>query len=459
MMKNQLHLLLLALLVSFGYRAQKTIKVSLSAELTFNRYGNNYMVLDDSLGYYEYSLRKQVWERKPLQLQLEIPFQDFKERFVPISIDKGVYYFVSSGCGIIYELRNGLLRRIDQSFDHKNQFESAMYEYRHKVYMFGGYGLFEVKNTHTFYEPVNREWFQVAHRSETMPDKRSNPYRVKQGNNLYIMGGLQRRFNQVNRLNDIWQFNMKTKEWRLLGELSPDFVERTRIRGFLQNKDYSIFTYNDKLTILQLEANKYYTYKSPFYWNINRVIASFDRKYLLVARHNSNTQDQLQIKITKLKSMLIGVPKENYLYKPVSIFKQISFDTYLWISILLNIGFFFLLFYVRRITKTTWYRPKKPVLLRNDFSEMEWVVLKLIQNREELELSALNDFFDEPGLSHETLKKRRESFLKALRIKLALLTRRDVDTLLPESKHALDKRMKIISWNKDLLISAIDSEN
>jgi hypothetical protein len=83
---------------------------------------------------------------------------------------------------------------------------------------------------------------------------------------------------------------------------------------------------------------------------------------------------------------------------------------------------------------------------------MEWVVLQLIQEKEELELSALNDFFDEPGLSHETLKKRRESFVKALRIKLALLTRRDVETLLPESKHSLDKRMKIISWNKDMEI-------
>ena len=97
--------------------------------------------------------------------------------------------------------------------------------------------------------------------------------------------------------------------------------------------------------------------------------------------------------------------------------------------------------------------PKKPILTRADFSEMEWVVLKLIQDKEELELSALNDFFDEPGLSHETLKKRRESFVKALRIKLALLTRRDVETLLPESKHPLDKRMKIISWNKDLEIN------
>ena len=452
-MKKQLHFLLLALLVSFGYGAQQTIKVSSNARMTFNRYANSYMVLDDSLGYYIYHLGKKVWERKPVQMNLEIPFEDFRARFLPISIDHDTYYFVSTGCGVIYELKNGKLRRIDQSFEHKNQFESAMYEYRHKVYMFGGYGMFEVKNTHTFYEPINREWFQVEHSSKVQPDKRSNPFRIKQGTHLYIMGGIQQSFNQVKRLNDIWRFDMDSKEWRFLGELNADIVERLRMRGFVQNKDYGIFTYNDKLTIVQLNGNKYFTYKSPSYWNISRVIPSFDRKYLLVSRHNSNAQDQLNISVKKLDDMLIGLPKENYLYKPISLFKQVPHDTYLWISILFNLGFFFLIFYLRRITKTTWYRPKKPILTRADFSEMEWVVLKLIQDKEELELSALNDFFDEPGLSHETLKKRRESFVKALRIKLALLTRRDVETLLPESKHPLDKRMKIISWNKDLEIN------
>jgi len=80
------------------------------------------------------------------------------------------------------------------------------------------------------------------------------------------------------------------------------------------------------------------------------------------------------------------------------------------------------------------------------------VVLLLIKETQELELSALNSYFDQPGLSYETLKKRRESFIKALRIKLALITRRDVESLLPESKHPLDKRMKVIRWNNELEI-------
>jgi hypothetical protein len=156
--------------------------------------------------------------------------------------------------------------------------------------------------------------------------------------------------------------------------------------------------------------------------------------------------------------MLIGVPKENFLYRPISKFKLIPSETYLWLSIILNIILFFLLFYIRRITKTAWYKPRNPELTRADFTELEWIIIQLISKQGELELSALNDYFDEPGLSYETLKKRRESFLRALRIKLALLTRKDVEDLLPESKHPLDKRMKIIKWNNELIISEEDKD-
>lgn len=449
-MKKQLHFLLLALLVSFGHAAQKSIKVSSNALLTFNSYAKAYLVLDDSTGYYTYTLSQKKWVRHPMQAILELPFADFKARFIPISIDSDKYYFVQNGCGLVYELSKGVLRRIDNSYDQKNQFEAAVYEFRHKVYMFGGYGLFEVKNTHTYYEPLDKEWFQVEHFSEEQPPKRTNAFRIKQGDDLYILGGYQLNFNKNKRLNDIWRFDMRRKTWEQLGELSPDIINRLRTRGFVPNKDYSIFTYNDKLTMVQLLANKYYTFKSPVYWNVNRVVPSFDRKYLLVSRHNSNDQNVVKLTVQPLSKMLIGVPKENYLYKPLSLFKKISYDTYLWISLILNLVFFFLLFYVQRITKTKWYKPKKPVLLKNEFSEMEWEILLKIKQHDELELSSLNDYFNENGLSFETLKKRRESFIRALRIKLALYTRRDIEDLLVESKHPLDKRMKIIKWNSDI---------
>ena len=454
-MTTTLRCLLLLLLAPLGYRAQQTIKVSSKAQMVYSKYDQSYLVLDDSTHYYTYALRQGVWKKHNLHIALdpELTFEQFRGRFYPIAVAKNRYVFVMDGCGMVFALKNDTIRRIDNSYDQKNQFNSAVYEHDGQVFMFGGYGLFEVKNTHTFFDFVSKEWFQVFRNTKECPSGRCSVYFIKDPKALYVLGGVEQHFSEYKICNDIWRFDLRQQNWKLLGELNADFVKRTEIRGFVQNNDYRLFHSNNKLTLVDVAKNKYYSYVSSRYFTFNRMIADKDMKRILVAAHPSVSSDQLTLQVKSLDEILEGRPVEYYLYKPISLFKQVPHDTYLWISILFNLGFFFLIFYLRRITKTTWYRPKKPILTRADFSEMEWVVLKLIQDKEELELSALNDFFDEPGLSHETLKKRRESFVKALRIKLALLTRRDVETLLPESKHPLDKRMKIISWNKDLEIN------
>jgi hypothetical protein len=454
-MKNPLFLLFVFLFLSFGLSAQQTIKVSSKAQMAYSKYDNSYLVLDDSAHYYTYALTEGKWKKHKVHIALDttMPFEQFKNRFHPIAVAKKRYLFVMDGCGMVFALKNDTIRRIDHSYDQKNQFNSALYAYRGQVFMFGGYGLFEVKNTHSFYDNHANEWFQVFRNTRECPSGRASTYYIKDRSSLYILGGVEQRFSNRKICNDIWCFDMKRKTWKLLGELNADFVKRTRTRGFIQHKDYHIFHSDNKLTLVDISKNKYYSYVSSRYFTFYRMLPDAQLKNILLGVHPSISSELLTLKVRPFRSVLVGRPQEYFLYKPISIFKQVSLATYLWISILLNLGFFFLVFYIRRISKTTWYRLKKPVLQRQDFSELEWLILQLIKEKQDLELSALNDFFDEHGLSHETLKKRRESFMRSLRIKLALLTRRDVDTLLPESKHPLDKRMKMISWNKELEIN------
>jgi hypothetical protein len=62
----------------------------------------------------------------------------------------------------------------------------------------------------------------------------------------------------------------------------------------------------------------------------------------------------------------------------------------------------------------------------------------------------LNEYFNEAGLSFETLKKRRETFVKSIRIKIAMITRKPIEEILVETKNNVDKRMKIIHWNDEI---------
>lgn len=443
----------LAFLLPLALQAQAVLKVSRQAKLTYSKYDAAFFVIDDSTHYYTYKPKQARWQKHTLHIVLKdsLNFTKFKARFYPLAVGEAHYLFIQDGCGMVYELKCDTLKRIDRSYDQKNQFCSAIYAFNGQVYMFGGYGLFEMKNTHTSFEYTAKEWFQVIRNTNLCPQPRSTPYFIQQQKVLYILGGVQKHFNSNKLLTDIWQFDHSTTKWKLLGELNPDFIHRTTVRGFTQNKDYQIFHSGNKLTIVDILNNKYYSYISNKYLPMLRLIPDASMRSILVVSHAASDAAYLQVK--KKEAILYGNPTEYYLYKPISLFKQIPSETYLWISILLNLGFFFLLFYIRRLSKTSWYKPKNPVLERAEFTEVEWAALKLIKETQELELSALNSLFDEPGLSYETLKKRRESFVKALRIKLALLTRRDVESLLPESKHPLDKRMKVIRWNNDLEIS------
>lgn len=434
--------------------AQQALKVSPDVKMVYSDFDKQFFVIDDSTHYYTFQPGQKFWKRHDVCIELDLnwTFEEFKQRFYPMAIGKQHYLFVLDGCGLVYELKNDTIKRIDQSYDQKNQFQSAVYAYNGQVYMFGGYGLFEVKNTHSYFDVNAKEWFQVYRNTKQCPPPRMSPYFIQMKKDLYVLGGVEKKFNYTKLYQDIWHYDLKTKKWQLLGELNPDFIRRTRIRGFVQNKDYQIFHSNNQMTLVDVAHNRYYSYMSGRYFPLSRIIPDANLNWVLTAHHNSNNGASNYLKVQKLKRILYGNPKEHFLYKPISIFKQIPYETYLWASILTNIFLFFLLFYIRRITKTAWYKPKNPILERKEFTELEWKVLLLIKENNELELSALNDYFDEPGLSYETLKKRRESFVRALRIKLALLTRRDVDQLLQESKHPLDKRMKIIRWDKDLEI-------
>jgi hypothetical protein len=142
----------------------------------------------------------------------------------------------------------------------------------------------------------------------------------------------------------------------------------------------------------------------------------------------------------------------------VSILKLFPKEDYLWISLILNFFLFTLLFYIRRMHKLTFLNRGQKKLSKSDFTKSEWEVMCLIQENGEMELSALNEYFNEAGLSYETLKKRRETFVKNMRIKIAMITRKPFEEILPETKHSVDKRMKIIHWNEDIELD-IDTDS
>lgn len=420
----------------------------------YNAANHSYYLFDDSTHYWVYPIQKGYWIKKPLKIQLEMSWKQLKEEFQVQAVNANTLYFVYNGCGVVYELKNGTLQRIDKSYPHKNQFGASVFTYRNKMHFFGGYGLFRTKNLITVFEPHASEWFEVNNANfDVRPPSRQAAQHQMVGKQLYIWGGIGRRGMRDDYLIDMWRFDFKKRTWQFFGELNPWFEELTKNMNTSVKVPTTWFTSRETLVHTDLKQNKIFSYQSPNFFTYQLILPDQKQTHFLLLSKPTNV-NQYSAKVVNSQQLTLGIhPDEQYFYKKLSLLKTIPVDTYLWLSALLNVILFFLLFYIRRVHKTNWYKRRHAVLNASDFSDLEWRCLCLIHQHGSIELSALNDLFDEEQLSFETLKKRRESFVKALRTKVALLTALDFDDVLYETKHPMDKRMKIINWGNELEIN------
>ncbi len=425
------------------------MNVSERAQLTYNKARNEFFVMDDSTHYWTQKPRSKKWVKHPFHFEGTESFKSVMEMTRVVAVNKSTYYFVHESCGNVYALYHDTLKRIDHSFPHRNQYGGIMFPWNNSVSMFGGYGFFEVKNVFTRYEPKAKEWFEIIVNSKDLPSPRTSPAFFVGKNELFIMGGMNRNHLQNVTLNDCWTFDFKKRQWNKKGELHEDLVENIPIFSQEINLPNDVLRYSDRLIEFDLPNNKWALYKNPFFLNMGKIVADANRSHLMYVLRSSNglTREIHVQAFSELKSVKMG---EFPIYQKISVFKLFPKEDYLFLSLTLNFILFMLLFYIRRMHKMKFLQRAQKKLLKTDFTTTEWEMMCMIQKHGEMELSALNEYFNEVGLSYETLKKRRETFIKNIRIKIALVTRKPIEEILVESKHQVDKRMKIIHWNEDI---------
>ena len=438
-------------------KSQKQLVLSNKVLSCYSPEANAYYVFDDSTHYWQYQIKRGVWEAKPFKIQLQMPWAHFKDEFLVQAVGHNKLYFIARGCGIVYELKNQVFKRIDVSFDHKNQFGANVFNYHNKVHFFGGYGYFRTKNLITYFEPSSLEWFEVVNSNyEVRPPTRQAAQSIFLGSKLYVWGGKGRRGMDDEPLIDMWCFDFKTRTWNFFAEINQNYKKFAQYNYPMGNLPQEWFNSLEYIVHTDVRNNKITSYQHPRFLTYQNLLPNKNAHFFLVLNRTTNSPTTKANVLSKA-ALLAGTQKqEQFFYKKLSIFKKIPLDSYLWFSLLLNLILFLLLFYIRRVHKTDWYKRRNAILKSSDFSDLEWRCITLIHQHGSIELSALNDLFDEEQLSFETLKKRRESFIKALRTKIALLTALDVDDILFETKHPVDKRMKVINWSDQLEINPKD---
>lgn len=444
--------LLLLLLSPIFIHSQKRLALNHINAFAFYDYNEKaFCVLDDSTFLWKYNQQAVKWEKKPIKLNIEMPFEQFLLDFIPMSEKGTPVYFVYNGCGVVYSLKNNTIKRHDHSFYHMNQFEGAFFMDEGEPRVYGGYGLFTSKNIITRYDTIEREWF-VLNAINNPPPSGVRSFIQQNKDYYYVFDGFSLNQNKYKKLSKLYQFDKSSKKWTIIGAIDNGITGRKLEDPYEQYQNYKSFysCFPNMIVSYDFEKMHYKKYKlnsSRIYRNIINV----DSLFMLV-------------KINSKPSLYVEISNDSFLYQLDLIqgnilLKESSFiDQFKW-----QIGFILIILIVLFIaTRKNNNRRKKQLISSNEqtndslideFNSTEKELIHLLIKFHEtgLEISHINDLVNHDQPSIDTLKKRRETLLKELRYKLAAKFNIPQEEIFIEERMKADKRMKLLFLNEIVL--------
>ena len=388
-------------------------------------------VIDDSSQMLLISLESKKVERRPIHLDKQITFKQLLTEYVPLSEKGSPIYFVDRGCGYVLQLRNDSIVRIDNSFHHQNQFGGAFFLHKGDPYIFGGYGLFSIKNFITHFDPKLKEWY-LDNQSKQMNPAMTFPY-YKEKDNLYLLVNINGSFKKPNFKN-YWQYNLTNESWNFEGQIN----------------------YFDSINYFPSKVINNIILFDTFFLEI-------DFKHNCINRFNQNPSNSL-LSLYKFKNYYVKLQhqtiidihpslmliydesafKREFLIDQNVLFVKANDSFYFTIYAVITGFLLVVLFVIYWVSRK---RKKLAPIYTMSQSSIELLNLWVFKRHGILELSDLNDLVNPEHLSIETMKKRREALLKTFVFDLVKIYRLPPKSIFTETLNPMDKRMKLLTLN------------
>jgi len=468
--------IVLLLVICFEVHAQnQQIIVSKNAISVLNKKDNSFSVFDDSTYYWKIKSNGTKWEKHNLVFQSnEISFMEFEREYTPLGLTNGRILFCNKGVGTVYELLKDTIRRIDRSFDHRNQYYSTLFGYKNVVYAFGGYGLFETKNLFVSYHNQFNEWKQVISDRAIEP-RMSHDYQLGE-NSIYIFGGYNKNDADISiEHKDCWEYKFSDRKWVKLGKLNVEFdnpVEKPDygdchlvfMEPFILRLDFK-----ENKVIKYADPNSYSTSKAQLDTSGNHILLKY--KYdgsSFMPEHKRDTR--VVFSYQKTKDILTNKISEGQLYTPSA-----TYINYLMVIVFFVMGVAFLVYRTRKRTKKVkQHKNSQKIINKNGlfniydrpvedyFDGFELILLQKFLNAPEeyISLNELDELCNpDRKASYVSAKKRREKSLRIIKEKLAITLDINSKEVFIEIRDGEDKRIKKMKLNTLELLSDNISNN
>jgi hypothetical protein len=405
----------------------------------YNHERQKFTIIEDSTGCLEYNEQTKKWEFRKIVYQLQEPFKNFLFDYIFLHEKGSKLFFIDRGCGYVYILENDTLKRHDRSFHHTNQHGGTFFLYKGQPHIFGGYGLFTMKNIITYYNLKEREWF-VYQVSGDIPKPRYETHGILVNNVLYTAGGY---YGNGKYFDDVWMFDFSKLKWSSLGKIKPSnlfytlFILDFRRCGSLSDRYVSTGS-----EVIQVDYSKKQIIK---YQMINasnlKNIYSFNN--LVIYTKLAKDEFTYQV-IIKNKSDFFRNKKETIpllVDRPKQVDKSSLgiVSVGMLIFVLLALIILLIIIYIKK--------RKRQRFIDLSLSEKELLELMCLKGEEGIEISEVSDFVNSDNPSIDTLKKRREGLIKSLKSKISQDSKIPIHEVIMESKSAQDKRIKILVLN------------
>lgn len=441
-----------------AHSQQKELILENNIQIGIDYKNKKYFVFNDFNTFYEKPFDSKDWKSISYRYN-ELPkSKDFPYNFFNV---KGKNYLVYKGCGEVYEFKNDSIIRIDNSFQHKNQFNSCSFVYKDEIYYFGGYGLFTFKNILTKFDFKTKEWELVKYNDyKNVPSPRSKAISFINGDNFYLISGYSENqesdkvTGEDKQIFDIWKLNLKTKVWKYLGDLKDKSIVSTLLDNSNSYQNNDNFFY-DSNSIFQIDFKNnsvdYYNQKDKFFFSRLERYNYMNNEIIYALKKSDNSLNETKIVIEPFKNYSGEIVKTDSLIAGFKLF-------YILIPIILLITIFIFYLIKNKKQKTifenkitfkdnVFFHKNKPI---NNLSIDEASLLSFFFNNynNPIQMNEVVDFIAKSeDTSYNTLTKKKDTILNSLKQKLAFILDIKEEDLFIYKKNNEDKRIKEIQLN------------
>jgi cbb3-type cytochrome oxidase subunit 3 len=389
------------------------------------------------------SLESKKVERRPIHLDKQVTYKQLLTEYVPLTEKGSPIYFVDRGCGYVLKLQNDSIVRIDNSFHHQNQFGGAYFLHKGEPYIYGGYGLFSIKNFITHFDPKLKEWY-LDNQSKKVDPACTFPY-YKEKDNLFILVYFNQFFDKIN-FKKLWRYNLTNESWIFEGQIN--YFDSIKVSpNNLINNMLIFSTFFLELDFTNNCINRFKQNPS------NSLLSLYKfKKYYIKMQHQTIIDVHSSLMLIYDESAF----KREFLIDQNALFVKENDSFYVKFFALIAIFLFGIIFVI------FWILRKRKKLSHNytmSQSSIELLDLWVFKHHGIMELSDLNDLVNPEHLSIETMKKRREALLKTFVFDMAKIYRLSPKNVYTETFNPMDKRMKLLTLHSKIMEIALKKGN